>query len=100
MKPFSLKITALEGIIFDENVYSLKLPGENGEFVVLPDHQTTVAVLSKGNIEIYQEDKQKCLSISEGIALITNAPEFEVSVAARQVSNIIESNPVRRSVER
>lgn len=56
MKLMKLEIVTPDGLIFDNNVKQVTLPGSEGEFGVLPEHATLVSLLGAGVISIIASD--------------------------------------------
>lgn len=49
---FHLKVMSLKGIAFDEDVESVYLTGDDGEFELLPFHHPLLASLPEGDLKI------------------------------------------------
>jgi len=58
METLKLEILTPSGLIFDGQAVSVTLPGEEGEFGVLPHHASLTTLLSSGVIDIEKEDKK------------------------------------------
>lgn len=56
MQTFRLEIITPNGLIFDGEVKSITVPGEEGEFGVLPQHVALTTMLKAGVIDIVKED--------------------------------------------
>lgn len=54
-----LSIVSPNGQLFDKNVKMVTLPGEEGEFGVLPGHADTLSLLKAGVVEIQMEGGKK-----------------------------------------
>ena len=54
-----LQIISPSKIVFEGEVLSVKVPGEEGEFEMLNKHAAIVSSLNKGTIRIIKEDKSK-----------------------------------------
>ena len=54
-----LQIISPSKIVFEGEVLSVKVPGEEGEFEMLNKHAAIVSSLNKGTIRIRKEDKSK-----------------------------------------
>jgi len=59
MDTFKLEIVTPEGEIYNGEAKSVTLPGEEGEFGVLPRHASLLALLKPGVIEIEKSDGTK-----------------------------------------
>jgi len=57
MDKLKLEILTPNGEIFNDEVVSVTLPGEEGEFGVLPHHASLSTLLEAGVIDIEKEDK-------------------------------------------
>ena len=56
MELMKLEIVTPSGVIFDNEVKQVNLPGSEGEFGVLPRHATLVSLLDTGVIVIEKQD--------------------------------------------
>lgn len=81
MDKLLLEIVTPDGMIYSQNVSSVTLPGEDGEFGVLPKHSPLFSMLTVGIIEITEEaDKAPAMvAINWGYANVT---EEKVTVLA------------------
>jgi len=67
MELMKLEIITPNGVIFDNDVKQVTLPGSEGEFGVLPKHATLVSLLETGVIEIDKVDNtQVAVAINSG----------------------------------
>ncbi len=67
MELMKLEIVTPNGVIFDDEVRQVTLPGSEGEFGVLPRHATLVSLLDTGVIEIIKADgKEVAVAINSG----------------------------------
>lgn len=67
-----LKILSPDKIIFDQNIDMVVIPGSEGEFAVLVNHEHMVAEVKFGIVNIYKEDLIiDTFIISDGIAQVT-----------------------------
>ncbi len=67
MELMKLEIVTPNGVIFDNDVRQVTLPGSEGEFGVLPRHATLVSLLDAGVIEIVKADgKEVAVAINSG----------------------------------
>jgi len=67
MELMKLEIITPNGVIFDNDVKQVTLPGSEGEFGVLPKHATLVSLLDTGVIEIEKADgTQVAVAINSG----------------------------------
>lgn len=86
---------------FDGQANEVDLPGTDGQFGVLLDHQETVAALTKGEVRIVSPNSELNFHIEEGLAHIGMNSEnvFEVSIVAQGVEPIRQEGVVFRGVE-
>ena len=71
MDTFTLEILTPNGQIFEGQVVSATLPGEEGEFGVLAHHASLTTLLTSGVIDIVKEDKkQESVLINWGVAQV------------------------------
>lgn len=56
MKSTSLFIYSLTGTLFEGEVQSVSVPGENGELSILPSHAPIVSALKNGKILAHTSD--------------------------------------------
>ena len=67
MELMKLEIITPNGVIFDNKVKQVTLPGSEGEFGVLPKHATLVSLLEAGVIEIEKSDSSSvAVAINSG----------------------------------
>ncbi len=70
----TLKIISAEKILFEGEVRSVTLPGELGQFTVLPRHASIVSTLVKGTIAYTASDsgERRTVEVEGGIADVDN----------------------------
>ena len=67
MELMKLEIVTPNGVIFDNEVKQVNLPGSEGEFGVLPRHATLVSLLDTGVIVIEKQDgSEVAVAINSG----------------------------------
>jgi len=59
MKTMKLEIVTPSGLVYDHEVAQVTLPGKEGEFGVLPEHASLVALLDAGVITIDVGNKKE-----------------------------------------
>lgn len=64
----TLKIISAEKILFEGEADSVTLPGEKGQFTVLPRHASLISTLVSGKIRYRQSGEEQELSVAGGIA--------------------------------
>jgi F-type H+-transporting ATPase subunit epsilon len=105
MDKFKLEILTPNGQIFDNEVISVTLPGEEGEFGVLAHHASLTTLLTSGVIDIEKEDKsiesvlinwgvvqvdeEKVVVLVEGAVAIRGDNESEVSKALEEAKVLL-----------
>jgi len=71
MKTMKLEIVTPGGIIYNGDIRQVTLPGEQGEFGVLPEHASLVSLLHAGVIDIETSDSKEVLvAINSGYVKI------------------------------
>jgi len=118
MDKLKLEILTPNGEIFNDDVVSVTLPGEEGEFGVLPHHASLSTLLEAGVIDIEKNDKSvesilinwgvvqvdetKVIVLVEGAVAIRGDNESDIATAledAKQLINdIANANPAIASV--
>jgi F-type H+-transporting ATPase subunit epsilon len=72
MEKFKLEILTPNGEIFNDDVVSVVLPGEEGEFGVLAGHASLTTLLTSGVVDVEKEDKTvESILIKWGVAQIS-----------------------------
>lgn len=67
MELMKLEIITPNGVIFDDEVKQVTLPGSEGEFGVLAGHATLVSILDTGVIVVERKDnKEVAVAINSG----------------------------------
>jgi len=66
MDTIKLSIVTPTGMIFNESVRSVVLPGKEGEFGVLPGHSSLVSTLNVGVIVIEKFESTEAIAINWG----------------------------------
>ncbi len=59
METLRLEIVTPTGILFDDEVKMVTVPGKEGEFGILPHHASLISLLKAGVIEYEQKDGTK-----------------------------------------
>jgi F-type H+-transporting ATPase subunit epsilon len=118
MDMFKLEILTPNGEIFNDEVLSVVLPGEEGEFGVLAHHASLSTLLEAGVIDIEKADKsvesilinwgvvqvdeEKVIVLVEGAVAIRGENEGEVAKALEEakelITSIADANPAIASV--
>jgi F-type H+-transporting ATPase subunit epsilon len=105
METMNLEILTPNGLIFSGNVASVTLPGEEGEFGVLPRHATLTTLLTAGIIDIEKSDKsvesvvvnwgfvqvneEKVVVLVDGAVAIRGNDESEIANALEEAKSLI-----------
>lgn len=72
MDTFTLEVITPNGAIFDGEAVEVTLPGEEGEFGVLPHHATLTTLLKAGVIDIVTPDKKtQSVVVNWGVVQVT-----------------------------
>ncbi len=77
MDTINLSIVTPNGLIFEDDVISVTLPGKEGEFGVLAGHASLVSALNVGVIVIEKKDTVEAVAINWGYVKVN---ESSVSV--------------------
>jgi len=64
----TLKIISAEKILFEGEAVSVTLPGEKGQFTVLPHHASLISTLVKGKIRYKLDGQEHEVEVAGGIA--------------------------------
>ncbi len=106
MELMKLEIVTPDGVIFDAEVKQVTLPGSEGEFGVLANHATLVALLDTGVIVIDKSDgKEIAVAINSGYvkveeekttcivdgAVSLSLDDSELSVALEAAKTLLKS---------
>jgi len=105
MDKFKLEILTPNGEIFNDDVVSVVLPGQEGEFGVLAGHASLTTLLEAGVIDVEKEDKSvesivinwgvaqvdegKVIILVEGAAPIRGENESEIAQALEEAKKLI-----------
>jgi F-type H+-transporting ATPase subunit epsilon len=105
MDKFKLEILTPNGEIFNDEVVSVVLPGQEGEFGVLAGHASLTTLLEAGVIDVEKEDKSvesivinwgvaqvdegKVIILVEGAAPIRGENESEIAKALEEAKKLI-----------
>ena len=105
MDRFKLEILTPNGEIFNGEVLSVTLPGEEGEFGVLAHHSSLTTLLTSGVIDIeieskrvesvlinwgvVQVDEEKVVVLVEGAVAIRGESEGEISKALEEAKVLL-----------
>lgn len=107
MNTLQLEIVTPNGAIFDGQVTEVTLPGEEGEFGVLPNHASLTTLLSAGVIDFVKEDKvtesvvvnwghvqvdeNKVIVLADGAVAIRGDNESDIATALADAKALVES---------
>lgn len=73
METLQLEVLTPSGPIYNGPAKSVTLPGEEGEFGVLPQHVALTTLLQAGVVDIHKEDgKTESIVVNWGVVQITN----------------------------
>jgi len=113
MDTFKLEILTPNGEIYNDDVISVTLPGEEGEFGVLANHASLSTLLEAGVIDIENKDKsiesiliswgvvkideEKVIVLVEGAVAMRGDSESSIATALEDakelISSIADTNP-------
>ncbi|HHH73118.1 MAG TPA: F0F1 ATP synthase subunit epsilon [Sulfuricurvum sp.] len=72
MDTFKLEVITPNGAIFDGDAVEVTLPGEEGEFGVLPHHASLTTLLKAGVVDIVTVDKRtESIVVNWGVVQVT-----------------------------
>ncbi len=66
MKTMNLEIVTPSGVIYNDDIKQVTLPGEQGEFGVLPEHSSLVSLLDAGVIDIDTANNKEIVVAIDG----------------------------------
>ena len=105
MDKFKLEILTPNGEIYNGDVVSVVLPGEEGEFGVLAGHASLTTLLTAGVVDVEKDDKSietivinwgvvqvdegKVIILVEGAAAIRGTDESEIADALDEAKKLI-----------
>lgn len=73
METLQLEVLTPSGPIYNGPAKSVTLPGEEGEFGVLPQHVALTTLLQAGVVDVHKEDgKTESIVVNWGVVQITN----------------------------
>lgn len=72
-KTFHLTVARVGENLFDGEAVSATLPGADGVFTVLANHEAFVTTLKEGSIEIHGPgNERQTIAITDGVAEVSN----------------------------
>ncbi len=105
MNTLLLEIVTPNGPIFNGQVAEVTLPGEEGEFGVLPEHASLTTLLSAGVIDFVKEDKvtesvvinwghvqvdeTKVIVLADGAVAIRGDKESDIAKALSDAKDLV-----------
>jgi F-type H+-transporting ATPase subunit epsilon len=95
--PFQLAIVTPERTVVDEPVDAVVVPGVEGEFGVLPEHEAFLSALDAGVIHYRAGGQEHRVAISTGFAEVTGN---HVTVLARTAEHAHEIDRARAEAAR
>ncbi len=106
MQSLQLEILTPNGLIYDGKALSVTLPGEEGEFGVLPEHASLTTLLSAGVVDIELESKkvesivvnwgvvqvneEKVVVLVDGAVAIRGEDEGQIAKALSDAKNLLK----------
>lgn len=107
MNTLNLEIVTPNGEIYNGQVAEVTLPGEEGEFGVLPEHASLTTLLSAGVIDFVKEDKTtesvvinwghvqvdegKVIVLADGAVALRGDNESDIATALADAKSLVES---------
>lgn len=107
MNTLQLEIVTPSGPIFNGPVTSVTLPGEEGEFGVLPEHASLTTLLSAGVIDFVKEnkvtesvvvnwghvqvDENKVIVLADGAVAIRGDSESDIALALADAKALVKA---------
>ena len=107
MNTLLLEIVTPNGPIFNGQVMEVTLPGEEGEFGVLPEHASLTTLLSAGVVDFVKEDKVtesvvinwghvqvdegKVIVLADGAVAIRGDKESDIAKALSEAKELVAS---------
>ncbi|MBV5321793.1 MAG: F0F1 ATP synthase subunit epsilon [Sulfuricurvum sp.] len=107
METLQLEVLTPSGSIFNGPAKSVTLPGEEGEFGVLPEHVSLTTLLQAGVVDVHKEDgktesivvnwgvvqiaQNKVVVLVDGAVAIRGESEGEIAKALDEAKSLITS---------
>ena len=107
MNTLQLEIVTPNGVIFSGPVTEVTLPGEEGEFGVLPEHSSLTTLLAAGVVDFVKEDKitesvvvnwghvqvdeNKVVVLADGAVAIRGDSESDIATALADAKALVEA---------
>jgi F-type H+-transporting ATPase subunit epsilon len=97
--PFALSIVTPEGSVFEGEVDGVVLPGAEGDFGVLPDHERFLCPLRIGEVQIQTSGRTTWAAVSSGFADVSGS-QVAVMVDACELSGDIDVARAEAALQR
>jgi len=107
MNTLNLEIVTPNGVIFSGAVTEVTLPGEEGEFGVLPEHSSLTTLLEAGIVDFVTEgkikesvainwghvqvDESKVIVLADGAVALRGDNESDIATALADAKALVES---------
>ena len=107
MNTLNLEIVTPSGVIFAGAVTEVTLPGEEGEFGVLPEHASLTTLLEAGVVDFVKEDKtkesvvinwghvqvdeSKVIVLADGAVALRGDNESDIATALAEAKALVEA---------
>jgi len=98
MDTIKLSIVTPTGMIFNESVKSVVLPGKEGEFGVLPRHSSLVSTLNVGVIVIEKVDSTEAIAINWGYVKV-DEKSVDVLVDGAIMLTSVEDSQIAKNIQ-
>ena len=97
--PLALSIVTPQGSVFDAEVDTVVLPGSEGDFGVLPEHERFLCPLRVGEVEIRHGQNTTWAAVSGGFADVSGQ-QVSVLVDACELSGDIDVARAEAALQR
>ncbi|NOY06312.1 MAG: F0F1 ATP synthase subunit epsilon [Chlorobi bacterium] len=72
-EPFTLKIIAPSGVIYENEVVSVSVPGSEGRFQILRNHAPFLSGVKIGELDVVEKDgKKRRFAVTNGFSHVEN----------------------------
>ena len=85
---FTLEVVTPDGVVFNEEIVSLRASGEDGQFGVLAGHAPLLTGLNIGTLEVKDENSTYYLAISGGFSEVLSSKTVILAETAEVSKNI------------
>ena len=86
----NLQIITPERIVFDEKIEQVSVPTKTGEITILANHESLIASLSFGELQIKKEDRSISMAVRGGVVEVKENSIVILTDIAERVEEISE----------